>query len=94
MSSDIQITTRVILMRTTQDNSILMIKFMILVDRVARGAHGSRNEVYNFSDLKKSKRSTIDTRVKFCDDMLLTRRSDEAMRCRDRRSTTTMCSKF
>ena len=34
----IQITTRVILMWTTQDSSELMSKFMILAIRVARGA--------------------------------------------------------
>ena len=45
MSSDIQITARVILMRTTQDIYELMSKFMTLAIRVARGAHGSRNEV-------------------------------------------------
>ena len=38
MSSDIQITVRVILMGTTQDISELMSKFMILAIRVARGA--------------------------------------------------------
>ena len=69
MSSDIQITARVILMRTTQDIYELMSKFMTLAIRVARGAHGLRNEVTILVTQKKSKRSTIDTRVKFCDDV-------------------------
>jgi len=34
---------------------------------------------YNFSDLKKSKRSAIDIRAKFFDDVLSARRSDEGL---------------